>query len=158
MIAKHSGFTLLEAALIMTIAGIVMLGAPPVWQWFQIQGPGHAVDQLTADLQLARMTAIRKRTRCALRMNTPGPNQYQNSVSGRITNLSAYRGGIHFLPRGPNGRTMAAHVMFNQQGMSTSVAPKDLFVADRDRRIIYKVRVLAPGGICVYRWIDGRWR
>lgn len=157
MIAKHSGFTLLEAALVMTIAGIVMLGVPPVWQWLRTQGPGHAVDQLAADLQLARMTAIRKRIRCALQMNTPGPNQYQNSVSGRITNLSAYRGGIHFLPRGPNGRTMAVHVTFNQQGMSTSVAPKDLFVADRDRRVIYRVRVLAPGGICVYRWIDGRW-
>lgn len=157
MIAKHSGFTLLEAALIMTIAGIVMLGAPPVWQWLRTQSPGHVVDQLTADLQLARMTAIRKRTQCALQMNMPGTNQYQNSVSGRITNLSAYRGGIHFLPRGPNGRTMAAHVTFNQQGMSTSVAPKDLFVADRDRHVIYRVRVLAPGGICVYRWLDGRW-
>lgn len=157
MIAKHSGFTLLEAALIMIIAGIVMLGAPPVWQWFRIQGPGHAVDQLTSDLQLARMTAIRKRTRCALQINTPGPNQYQNSVSKRITNLSAYRGGIHFLPRGPNGCTMAPHVTFNQQGMSTSVVPQDLFVADRDRRVIYRVRVLAPGGICVYRWFGGRW-
>jgi Tfp pilus assembly protein FimT len=157
MIAKHFGFTLLEVALIMTIAGIVMLSAPPVWQWLRTQGSGHAVDQLTADLQLARMTAIRKRTRCALQMNTPGPNQYRNSVSGRITNLSAYRGAIRFLSRGPNGRTMAAHVTFNQQGMSTSVAPRDLFVTDRERRVIYRVRVLAPGGICVYRWFDGRW-
>ncbi|MGD9008973.1 MAG: prepilin-type N-terminal cleavage/methylation domain-containing protein [Desulfobacteraceae bacterium] len=157
MIAKHSGFTLLEAAITMAIAGIVMLGAPPVWQWLRTQGPGHAVDQLTADLQLARMTAIRKRTRCALQMNMPGPNQYQNSVSGRITNLSAYRGGIHFLPQGPKGYTMATHVTFNQQGMSTSVVPKDLFVTNRDRRVIYRVRVLAPGGICVYRWSDGRW-
>lgn len=157
MIAKHFGFTLLETALIMIIAGIVMLGTPPVWLWLRTQGPGHAVDQLTADLQLARMTAIRKRTRCALQMNTPGPNQYQNSVSKRITNLSAYRGGIHFLPRGPNGRGMAAHVTFNRQGMSTSVAPKDLFVTDRDHRVIYRVSVLAPGGISVYRWFDGRW-
>ena len=157
MIAKHSGFTILEAALIMTIAGMVMFGVPPVWQWLRTQGPGHAVDQLTADLQLARMTAIRKRTRCALQMNAPGPNQYKNSVNGRITNLSAYRGGIHFLPRGPNGRGMAAHVTFNQQGMSTSVAPRDLFVAVRDHQIIYRVRVLAPGGISVHRWFNGRW-
>jgi prepilin-type N-terminal cleavage/methylation domain-containing protein len=157
MTAKHSGFTLLEAVLTMTIAGIVMVVAPPVWQWLRTQGPGHAVDQLTGDLQLARMTAIRKRTRCALQINTPGPNQYQNSVSRRITNLSVYRGGIHFLPRGPNGRTMATRVTFNQQGMSTSVVPRDLFVADRDHRIIYRVRVMAPGGIRVYRWLDGRW-
>jgi Tfp pilus assembly protein FimT len=157
MIVKHFGFTLLEALLIMTIAGIVMLGAPPVWQWLRTQGPGHAVDQLTADLQLARMTAIRKRTRCALQMNTPGPNQYQNSVSGRITNLSTYRGGSHFLSRGPHGRTMASRVTFNPQGMSTSVVPKDLFVAGRNRRVIYRVRILAPGGISVYRWLNGRW-
>jgi type II secretory pathway pseudopilin PulG len=155
---KHSGFSLLEAALIMAIAGIVMLGVPLVWQWLRTQGPVHAVDQLTADLQLARMTAIRKRSRCALQMNTPRPNQYQNSISRRITSLSAYRGGIHFLPRGPNGRSMATHVTFNQLGMSTSVAPKDLFVADRDRRAIYRVRVLAPGGISVYRWFDGQWQ
>lgn len=158
MIVKRAGFTLLEVALTIAIAGIVMLGAPPVWQWLQAQGPGHAVDQLAADLQLARMMAIRKRTRCLLQMNAPGPNQYQNGISGRITNLSAFRGGVHFLPRGPNGRTMAAHVTFNQQGMSTSVAPKDLFLAERDRRVIYRVRVLAPGGISVDRWMDGRWR
>jgi Tfp pilus assembly protein FimT len=157
MTAKHSGFTLLEAVLAMTIAGMVMFGVPSVWQWLKTQGPGHAVEHLRADLQLARMTAIRKRTRCALQLNTPGTNQYKNSVSGKITNLSAYRGGIHFLPRGPNGRSMAANVTFNRQGMSTSVAPRDLFVADRDHRIIYRVRVLAPGGIAVHRWLGGRW-
>ncbi len=158
MMAKHSGFTLLEAALVMAIAGIVMLGAPPVWQWMRTQGTGHAVDQLTADLQLARMMAVRKRTRCSLQMNMPGPNRYANSVNGQIANLSAYRGGVHFMPRGPNGRGMATRVTFNQQGMSTSVAPKDLFVADGSRRVIYRVRVLAPGGISVHRWLDGRWQ
>jgi type II secretory pathway pseudopilin PulG len=157
MIAKRSGFTLLEAALVMMIAGVVMLIAPPVWQWLRTQGPGHAVDQLTADLQLARMTAIRKRTRCSLQMNTPGPDQYTNSINRRIANLTAYRGDVHFLPRGPDGRPMAAHVTFNPQGMSTSVAPGDLFVADGERRVIYRVRVLAPGGISVHRWLMGCW-
>jgi Tfp pilus assembly protein FimT len=157
MIAKHSGFTLLEAALVMALAGILVLGAPPVWQWFQAQGPSHAVDQLTAELQLARMMAIRKRTRCTLEMNTPGPNQYANSANGRIANLKAYRGGVHFLPQGPDGRGMATRVTFNQQGMSTSVAPQDLFVADSNRRIIYRVRVLAPGGITAQRWLNGQW-
>ncbi len=157
MEAKHSGFTLLEAALVMAIAGIVMLGAPPVWQWMRTQGSGHAVDQLTADLQLARMMAIRKRSRCSLRMNMPAPNQYANSVNGRTATLSAYRGGVHFMSRGPDGRDMAARVTFNQQGMSTSVIPRDLFVAGGSQRIIYRVRVLAPGGISVHRWWDSRW-
>jgi prepilin-type N-terminal cleavage/methylation domain-containing protein len=157
MTAKYSGFTLLELTLTMMIAGLVMLMAPPVWQWLRIQGPGHAVDQLTADLQLARMTAIRKRTRCSLQMNSPGPNQYTNSINGRIANLFAYRGGAHFLSRGPDGRRMASSVAFNPQGMSTSVIPGDLFVAGRDHRVVYRVRVLAPGGISVQRWLDGRW-
>lgn len=157
MEAKHSGFTLLEAALVMAIAGIVMLGAPSVWQWMRMRGSGHAVDQLTADLQLARMMAIRKRSRCSLQMNTPGPNQYANSANGRTATLSAYRGGVHFISRGPDGRSMAARVTFNQQGMSTSVVPRDLFVADGSQRVIYRVRVLAPGGISVRRWWNGRW-
>jgi prepilin-type N-terminal cleavage/methylation domain-containing protein len=157
MIVNSSGFTLLEVALTMMIAGMVMLMAPPVWQWLRTQGPGHAVDQLAADLQLARMTAIRKRTRCSLQMNTPGPDQYKNSINGRIANLSAYRGNVHFLSRGPDGRRMASRVAFNQQGMSTSVAPGDLFVAGRDHRVVYRVRVLAPGGISVHQWLDGRW-
>lgn len=158
MIAKHSGFTLLEAALVLAIAGIVMLGAPPMWQWLQLKGPGHAVEQLVADLHLARMMAIRKRTRCTLQMNTPGPNQYTNSLSRRIANLAVYHGDVQFLSKGPDGGRISAKVTFNQQGMSTSVAPRDLFVADGQRRVVYRVRVLTPGGISVHRWFDGRWR
>jgi prepilin-type N-terminal cleavage/methylation domain-containing protein len=158
MIAKHSGFTLLEAVLVLAIAGIVMLGTPPMWLWLRMQGPGHAVHQLAADLHLARMMAIRKRTRCTLQMNSPGPNRYKNSLNGRISNLTVYHGDVHFLARGPGGRKMDAKVTFNQQGMSTSVAPRDLFVADGRHCKIYRVRVLAPGGISVHRWFDGRWQ
>lgn len=142
----------------MAITAIVMLGAPPMWHWLRLQGPGHAVDQLTADLHLARMMAIRQRTRCTLQMNTPGPNRYTNSLNGRISNLAVYHGDVHFLSRGPGGGKMSAKVTFNQQGMSTTVAPADLFVADGQHRAVYRVRVLTPGGISVHRWFDGRWQ
>jgi len=155
---KHcSAFTLLETLIVMAIIAVTTLSVPPLWNWLQFQGIGHAVDQLSADLHLARITAVRRKTQCALQFNAPGPNQYTNSLDGRTADLAVYHGGIRFITKGPDGRAMAARVTFNPQGMSTTAIPMDLFITDHGERNIYRVRVMCPGGITTDRWINGRW-
>ena len=155
---KHCpAFTLLETLIVMAIIAVVMLSAPPFWNWLKFQGIGHAVDQLSADLHLARIMAVRRKTQCTLQFNTPGPNQYANLLDGRTADLAVYRGGIRFMTQGPDGRAMAARVKFNPQGMSTTVIPLDVFITDQGELNIYRVRVMCPGGITTDRWINGRW-
>jgi len=156
---KHSaGFTMIEAIVVISIICTVVISVPPMWQWMRQQGVRHAVEQLQSDLQLARVTAIRQRQICALSFNTPGLNQYINSHTKRRCDLESYRGNVHFLKQGPDGKKMASAVNFNRQGMSTTVIPSNIFVSDGDGVAIYRIQILLPGGISVTRWISGDWQ
>ena len=156
--ARAAGFTLIESMVAILIIGAVVISIPPMLQRLRQQGVRHAVEQLQTDLQLARVTAIRHRGICAVRFNTTGLNQYSLTNNKRRCDLKIYRGDVHFLKRGPDGMKMAAEVKFNSQGMSASVIPADIFLSDADVSAIYRIRVLFPGGISVYRWIGGHWQ
>ena len=127
-------------------------------QWLRQRGVYHAVEQLQADLQWARVSAIRQKQKFALRFNDPGLNQYSMAHGKHCGDLSAYRGNVHFLRQGPDGLKMAEEVKFDCQGMSTSVLPADIFVSDGGGLATFRIRVLLPGGISVYRWIGGHWQ
>jgi type II secretory pathway pseudopilin PulG len=154
---RIAAFTLIETIIVISIVSSVVLCVPPMLQWLRQQGVGHAASQLQADLQLARITAIRQRQTCALSFNTPGLNQYINSHTKRCCDLENFRGNVHFLKQGPDGKKMAAAVNFNRQGMSTTVIPSNIYVSDGDGTLIYRIQVLLPGGISVTRWISGGW-
>ncbi len=156
--ARISGFTLIEALVVIAIISTVVISFPPMLQWIRQQGVRHAVEQLQSDLQWARVAAIRQRQTGAVRFNTPGLNQYSVTHNKRSTDLKEYRGGVHFLKQGPDGMKMASEVNFNCQGMSASVIPADIFLSDADSSAIFRIRILLPGGISVYRWTGGHWQ
>ncbi len=155
---RIAGYTLIEAMVVISIIGAVVISIPPMLKWLRQQGLCHAVEQLQVDLQLARVAAIRQKQACAVRFNTPGLNQYSIAHQRRSCDLKAYRGNVHFLKQGPDGMKMAEEVKFNCQGMSTSVIPADIFLSNADASAIYRIRILLPGGISVYRWIGGHWQ
>ena len=155
--SRAAGFTLLETVVVMGISLAVVLAIPPMLQWLRQQGVHHALEQLQADLQLARVTAIRQKQVCSVRFNAPAPNQYVNISNGRMCDLSAYRGDVHFLNPGPDGKKMATAVNFNSRGMSTTVAATDIFLADGAGLYAYRIRILLPGGISVDRWNGHDW-
>ena len=157
MRTRASGFTLLEAMISVAIVVFMVIAAPPVLNWLSKQGVGHAVNQLRSDLQLARMMAINRKQACAIVLNTPDANQYQNSLNRQIVNLGSYRGGVRFLNPGPDGSRSSSQIVFNRQGMSAG-PPADVFLADRKNSSIYRIRVMMPGGISVYRWSGDRWQ
>ena len=153
-----SGFTLMEAVVSMAVIAGVLITAPPMLKWLNQQGVGHAVDQLRSDLQLARVMAINRKQPCAIELNSPDLNQYQNAINRQVVNLDRYRGGVRFLNPGPDGNTLSSRIVFNRQGMSAFTPPQDLFLSDREGRSIYRIRVMMPGGISVYRWNGDRWQ
>lgn len=144
--------------IVLGIITAAIITVPPILNWLRQQGVHNAVVKLQTDLQLARVMAIRHKQSCSLLLNHPRSNQYVNALNGRVSDLNTYRGGVHFLKEGPDGMKMAVEVNFNSRGMSSTVVPADIFLSDRQGMNTYRLRVMLPGGISVYRWDGKRWQ
>lgn len=155
---NSAGYTLIESLVVLAIVGAVVISVPAMLQWVRQQGIHHAVDQIRADLQSAKMMAIRQKQICRLQFNSPTGNRYINTITGRQTDLQAFRGGVHFLDHGPDGRKMASEASFNSRGMSCSVIPTNILIGDELGLETYCIRILLPGGVSVYRWDGGAWK
>jgi type II secretory pathway pseudopilin PulG len=154
---REPGFTLIEAMIVMTIMMTAVFAVPAFYVYFDRQGVGLAAERLRGDLQLARIMAINRKQDCALVLNKPAADQYTNSLNRQTVDLSGYRGGVNFADGGPDGGKTGSRIAFNPQGMSTSAAPVNVYLSDRKKSIVYRVRVLAPGGISVARWSGTQW-
>lgn len=157
-IKNRSAYTLIEMIIVLAIISAAIISVPPILNWLRQQGVHHAVVQLQTDLQLARVMAIRQKQPCSLLFNHPRSNQYVNGLNGRVSDLNAYRGGVHFLKEGPDGMKMSVEVNFNSQGMSSTVVPSDIFLTDSQEIATYRLRIMLPGGISVYRWDGNQWQ
>ena len=153
---RELGFTLIELLVVMSIISSVVIAAVPIHAWLQRQGVKLATEQLRGELQLARLMAINCKKRCSIVMNSPTDNSFSNSISHRTVNLASYRGGVHFLPKGPDGGVAAKAITFNRRGMASSFGA--VFLSDMNRTNIFRVRVMTPGGISVFRWDGNGWQ
>lgn len=155
---NRHGYTLIECLVVTAIIGMTIISVPSLVVWIGHQGAALAVDQVVADIRLSRTLAITHKRRCGLHVNSPESGQYSNTFNENIGTLAHFRGGVHFLDQGPDGLPAAAEISFNRQGMSTSVVPRSIFMADADLYSIYRIQVRLPGGISVHRWANGAWR
>jgi prepilin-type N-terminal cleavage/methylation domain-containing protein len=153
---SHSGFTLIEMLVVMAILGAVVILTPNMLQWMRQAGVAHAADQLRADLQLARTMAINQKKTCTIRFNYPGLGQYTNLLNNRMVDLNQYKGGVYFMPAGPDNDAMSGRINFTRRGMAAPAG--DVYLSDKDNRRMYRLRVLVPGGISVFRWSGNRWQ
>ncbi len=154
----EAGFTLLEIVIVTAMLSAVIISTPPMLKWLKHQGVRHAVRQLQADLQLARITAICRKRTCTIAFNRPQLNQYMNMQNNRIGELNSYLGNVHFLTTGPDDKKMTEQVSYNRQGMNTTVVPANIFLTGDDNSEIYRIRIMLPGGISVHRWTGKRWQ
>jgi Tfp pilus assembly protein FimT len=154
---RESGFTLIEAMIVMAIMMTAVFVVPAFYSYFNRQGAGLAAEQLRGDLQLARIMAINRKQNCAIVLNRPKSNQYINSLNRQTVDLSLYRGGVNFAAGGPDGGKAGSRIAFNPQGMSTSAVPVNIYLSNRKESVVYRIRVLAPGGISVARWNGAQW-
>ena len=158
MYRGSNGFSLIEVLIALAVIAALSIAIPGFMLSMRQQGAGHAVNKLRADLQRARVLAVKEKRECAVAFNTPGDNQYATTLNQRVSDLNAYKGGVCFIPRGPDGGVMTAKVAFNPRGMSTTIAPKNIYIANQGHTSIYRVRILPPGGIFVHRWDGQKWQ
>ena len=155
---RASGASLIEVLMVLAVIATISITIPSYLISMHQQGAGHAVNKLRADLQRARVLAVKEKKECAVAFNSPGDNQYATTLNQRISDLTAYKGGVYFMPRGPDGGVMTAKIAFNRKGMSTTIAPGNIYIANKSQSSIYRVRILPPGGIFVHRWNGEKWK
>jgi len=129
--------------------------APPIFSWMEQQGVSHAANRVCADLQQARMMAIQSKLGCTVALNKPALNQYTILESKKTVDLAQYRGGVRFMPVGPDRNPMSEYITFHRRGMAAPAG--DIYLENESGKSIFKIVVLAPGAIAVYRWDNGRW-
>lgn len=158
MLRRCSGLTLVEILVVITIIATISIAIPGFMLSMRQKGAGQAVNKLRADLQRARVLAVKQKTDCVVEFNRPGVNQYATTLNQRISDLTTYNGGVYFMPKGPDGKAMTAKVAFNRKGMSTTIAPGNIYIANQSHSSIYRVSILPPGGIFVHRWNGQNWQ
>jgi prepilin-type N-terminal cleavage/methylation domain-containing protein len=153
---QNAGFTLIETMIVAAILMTVIIGTPAIYAWLNRQGVGMAVDHMRAELQLARMMAIDRNRTCSVVLNFPESGQYVNSLNLQMVDLKGYRGGVHFLQIGPDGGKACERINFTRRGMAVPAGM--IYLASQNKSVIYRLRVLAPGGVSVYHWNGRGWR
>lgn len=174
---KNAGFTLIEVLIVIAIIGIASAFAIPTFlnvlpNW---RAKAAATD-LFSNLQLAKLTAIRKGTNCVVTFSGDPdggvPCQYQISIINRTVALADYGSNVVF--RGPvagaiyprfDGDTGQATITmtFSSRGMVTGnafyVNFSSMKYADTDPdRTYYRAGATTAGVVQMQRYEGGTWR
>lgn len=145
------GFTLIELVTVVFIAGLVLAIATPLTlNWMRSRGVRDAADQLSMDLQRAKLLAIQRGANCSITINAPGPNQYTISITNEVVDLDSNQGTVVF-SNAPD--PSAAVITFNPQGLCQISGA--FYLTDQNLR--YRVRTTIAGSISVHLDSSGQW-
>jgi Tfp pilus assembly protein FimT len=154
---SQKGFTLVEVLIIFTLIGLISaIAVPNVFTMMKSYRLKSALNELTATIQQARMTAISQNANCVLSFNT-GNQSYSvfsdNGNGGGILNdgvqngteptiktvniVSSYKGDVTL-----NAPSFGSTTVFNSQGMCT---PSGSVSLQNSLGVIGQV-VLSPAG------------
>lgn len=146
-----SGFTLLELMVVIFIAAVLLaVGTPLTINWMRDRGVRQAADQLSMDLQRAKLLAIQRGANCSITINTPGPNQYTISIINDVVDLGNYHGTVVFTDA-PD--VSAPVITFTPQGVCQNAGAFYL----TDQKLRYRVRVTIAGAVSVHLDSGGQW-
>lgn len=152
------GFTLVELMIVVAIIGILAVGAgPAISSYMQQRGLSTAAADFYGELQMARLEAVKTNARCSVTLDTPGVNQYTNSLTNQIVSLANYRGNVQFTNDPGLGTPSSPEIEFTSDGLcSVSGA---IFFTNTGNTAFFRVRVTAAGGITQHRWnsVAGTW-
>ena len=147
-----TGFTLVELlTTLCVLATLLAIAAPVTFNAMKDRGVRNAADQLSLDLQRAKLIAIQRNTNCTVTINAPGANQYTISIIGEVVDLGSYPGGVTFTDL-PTPSTPS--VTFTPSGICTT-SSNVFFLTDQKRR--FRVRATGAGGISVNLFSGGQW-
>jgi len=175
---NNAGFTMIEILIVIAIIGITAaIGIPQFLNMLPNWRAKSAATDLFSDIQLAKLTAIRKGTSCVVTFSgdpdTATPSQYTISIVNKTVQLNdfgsqlAFRGPVEgsMYPRFSNdtiARPATWTLTFNSRGMVAGDAIHTNIVsmefADTDpRRVYYRAGATTAGVVELQRYDGEDW-
>lgn len=156
---RDRGFTLIETVAVLAILSMIMAAAAPgVMAFLSRWHLKSAAIDLFSNLQLARITAIRRGVRCRITY-CPGGYSVSLPASGVVLKtvvLADYGGGVRFMGPPPAGYTYRrAQITFNSRGLSNAGYA---YLSTASADVHYRVGPTTAGVIKLQKLVGKKWR
>ena len=141
---NKSGFTVFELLITMGIIAILAaIAVPNYFAWLPKQRLKNAASDLRANMQHARLVAVKENESCAISFNVMN-DSYTVPCLNKSIDLSEYDPSVTFSAVSATGT-----VTFTSRGMITDNGPFDVIIANDDDA--FSIRVSPAGAIVSQR-------
>jgi len=170
--ASAPGFTMIEIMVVFAVIGILMgLAVPSVQNWRRNYNVKSAVTDLYANMQLARMGAIRTNRPWTMTFRSASPAGYEvRDADGKlsptappVTLATRYHGNIVYGSPNSSGPIDNPTITFNPGGLANGAdvftAPGFVYLRGANTAVYYRVGIrLASSAARIQRWDGSTWR